>query len=286
MIEDHFTSECPKGKDYKICSECSSTSHTWRECKEEDKKCINCGGNHRTLAYKCLEKKKARKTKTSEIKEKTKQSYSQATSGHQLTPLTNLNLGKDAAATILTCMMHSHLMNIANPGSYNIEINKLLAANKLPRVIQPDNPPSRQILDTTQARIQENQPIGENQADKAETGKDNITTEDTPSKESSETGKGSREYKEINSKDIGLEIFAKQSEGFPKEDFSLRSLTTGMLQGKYKWTYTSTNYREEDILRLLNNNEISLRDSCWIQTSGKYETVTNNKKHHHLIREG
>ena len=56
-LEEHTTRECPKPKDYKICSECSSIGHLWHQCKEEQKKCINCEGNHSTLAMRCTKRK-------------------------------------------------------------------------------------------------------------------------------------------------------------------------------------------------------------------------------------
>ena len=40
-------------------------------------------------------------------------------------------------------MFHAH---IANPGSYNKEMNDLLKQNKLPQVNLPDNSPSKDIL--------------------------------------------------------------------------------------------------------------------------------------------
>ena len=51
-------------------------------------------------------------------------------------------------------MLHAHLVNIASPGSYNSQINKLLKQNNLPQVKLPDNLPSADIL--TQCRNQEN----------------------------------------------------------------------------------------------------------------------------------
>lgn len=63
--------------------------------------------------------------------------YRQTTAANIQPPVTNMgshniNVGKDTAATILTCMLHAHLINIAEPGSYNNEINKLLKLNNLP----------------------------------------------------------------------------------------------------------------------------------------------------------
>ena len=59
-LEDHLTKACPSKE--KVCSECTSTSHTFKECPAgTTKKCLNCTRegksgdqvNHRTLAAKC-----------------------------------------------------------------------------------------------------------------------------------------------------------------------------------------------------------------------------------------
>lgn len=59
-LDNYFTNECPKDKNYKIRSECGNLAHIWRECKETTKKYVSCEGNHRTLAYKCPLQKKIR----------------------------------------------------------------------------------------------------------------------------------------------------------------------------------------------------------------------------------
>ena len=50
---DHLTVSCTKPRDYKICSEYSSTSHNWRNCSSSDKMCINCHGDQRKMSYQC-----------------------------------------------------------------------------------------------------------------------------------------------------------------------------------------------------------------------------------------
>ncbi len=55
-------------------------------------------------------------------------------------------LEKETATKMIACMMHAHLINAANPGTYNSEFNRALKLNNLPPVILPDNPPSLKIL--------------------------------------------------------------------------------------------------------------------------------------------
>ena len=53
---------------------------------------------------------------------------------------------KDTASTILTCILHGHIHNIAHPGTYNKEVNKLFKINKLPPIILPENSPSKKFF--------------------------------------------------------------------------------------------------------------------------------------------
>ena len=69
-LEDHPTSKCPLPKERKVCSECSSHDHYWRDCKNNYKKCINCEGNHRTLTNSCPQRKRIKEEKNSPKKAK------------------------------------------------------------------------------------------------------------------------------------------------------------------------------------------------------------------------
>lgn len=79
---------------------------------------------------------------------------------------------------------------------------------------------------------------------------------------------------QIKGTDIGLEIITKSSEGWPKEQFNLRALTKGMLQGKYKWICTNKNYSEE-VFRLSINNDIELKDYWRIVEDQKFKKIRN-----------
>lgn len=110
-----------KNKEYKICSECSATSHTWKDCTAIGKRCIICNGNHRTLAMKCPERKKAieRKRKQNRDKRAQKQSYSKATQAGGFRPSNpNSKIESQTPTKILTAMILAHLLNIADPSYY------------------------------------------------------------------------------------------------------------------------------------------------------------------------
>ena len=146
-VEDHLTNQCIKPQDYKVCSECSCNEHYWRECTSYHKKCINCSGDHRTLAAKCPTRKEAIKKKRT-ANEKPTQTYSQAaqqntqnTSTHQCQNITN-----ETHAKIFTSMLHAHFANIASPGSFEKELNNMLTLNSLPNVKAHPNPQSRKII--------------------------------------------------------------------------------------------------------------------------------------------
>ena len=70
QVEDHITANCTK-KDLNICSKCAG-SHSWRDCTSSEKKCINCGGGHRTMAMACPKRKQILKEKEEKEREKQK----------------------------------------------------------------------------------------------------------------------------------------------------------------------------------------------------------------------
>lgn len=49
--------------------------------------------------------------------------------------------------TILyACFMYAHIINIARPGTFDEEVNKMFKVNNLPPIKTPNNPPSQEIL--------------------------------------------------------------------------------------------------------------------------------------------
>ena len=53
QLETHQSKNCPR-KDKKVCSECSGTDHTFKDCTSAVKKCLNCHGPHREGAMRPL----------------------------------------------------------------------------------------------------------------------------------------------------------------------------------------------------------------------------------------
>lgn len=268
-INTHFSSECPKDRKYTICSECGSTEHTWRQCKEPNKNCINCKGNHRTLAYKCPLRKQMREEKIKEQKEP-KISYSQAAAtpigGALFAEATKNPISRDIHAKIFTIMLHAHFMNIANPGSYQEHLNKTLEANNLPTIIIPECPPSQEIIANTvqtQNTEERTRKISTSEEEEETEKTTSKKTKNTKTKHSGETvQKEIPELEKIEGRELGLEVMVSKSTGWPKESFSLRELTRGMLEGTYKWTYSSKRHTDEEIYKLISNNEVKM-EGCW-----------------------
>ena len=49
--EAHIARDCPRQT--QVCGECAQEGHNYRECKSENKRCVNCNGPHRALAMAC-----------------------------------------------------------------------------------------------------------------------------------------------------------------------------------------------------------------------------------------
>ncbi|KAK3884712.1 hypothetical protein Pcinc_011030 [Petrolisthes cinctipes] len=142
QLEDHHTTQCPMDRTYIVCSECSSTEHTWRDCKEETKCCINCQGAHRTLAMKCPARKgavTAKNKKTSSI------TYANKAATYQsMIPSANKSIGCNT--TVNSMILQAHYNNIVYPGTFQASMTKYYKKNNMPNVLPDENPPSREII--------------------------------------------------------------------------------------------------------------------------------------------
>ena len=159
-MESHPTKNCTETK--VICSECRQEGHRWSGCRNPNKRCLNCKGQHRTLAMACpikkelINKKKSEKEQEKEqkrarpysavIKETIRESQTKARP-------TQIVLSCDHSYLITTCIIHAHFINLARPGSHEMELNKLLKSNGLPPIIIPTEVPSEELFG---ARVAEN----------------------------------------------------------------------------------------------------------------------------------
>ena len=150
-IEDHVAAQCTKAKDYKICSECSEVGHFWRECESTQKKCINCKGDHRTLAFKCP-LRKAAFSKARESAKSTTRTYNQVaatppTPQQQYQPTPTLPL--ETQEKIHSIMKIAMLKDSLEPGTFEDVYNRILKRNNIAQIVIGEPIDCRSILNLT-----------------------------------------------------------------------------------------------------------------------------------------
>lgn len=117
-LDHHNTYQCPEEREFKICSECSEEGRTYRTCKATQKICINCKEEHVTMSLKCPKKKELINNKRKEAENKT---YANITGGGIITNSGKANppnIDNNTHTKIFTIMLNAHLINTANPGTY------------------------------------------------------------------------------------------------------------------------------------------------------------------------
>lgn len=121
--------------------------------------------------------------------------YAQITSTNTNTnnyaPKLNNETITDNVATMLFCLYSAHMMNAAQPGSFQQHLDYMTTSNKLPRLIGPENPPSKDIIQAVLGNtIPKTQPIPSqsNHKDEEEehTPTNNISEESTDTEETLE----------------------------------------------------------------------------------------------------
>lgn len=170
----------------KVCSICASKTHTWKECVSNYKKCINCNGEHSALNKSCpsrkIEVSVIRKDIVTKKKEKVIQrqeqnlnfissatkSYANATKGNLEGSTSKPEVIKNQTVESTTCnnnvfgcLLYSHMMNMANPGSFTEELKILLEANSLQPMKIPKCPTAEESLKIIQ--LQSNTPSQQKQ---------------------------------------------------------------------------------------------------------------------------
>ena len=138
--EEHPTHQCPEKGRALRCSECAEEGHGWRDCRAGFKKCVNCGGPHRTMAMACPVKKRA-------IEEKKKAMEvvaSPAVAGGRsfaavasAAPVSCPQVTREEQLKIATIVAHSVQFEQRNPGQYERELNRMLEANGFPALKFP-----------------------------------------------------------------------------------------------------------------------------------------------------
>lgn len=155
---NHEKKDCTT-PDLKLCSECSEEGHNFRDCNSQIKKCLTCGGDHRTLADRCPIRKQKRKEIMKNINEKKRErsrsrsrqrpnapTYAQATI-YSNQPREDQHLQVDHSnnnlfAVVVSSMTMAYLNEALSPGSFQDTMDKMFKLNNIPTVkfIKPENP--------------------------------------------------------------------------------------------------------------------------------------------------
>ena len=150
---NHKTEDCPT-PDITLCSECASNSHTFRECNNQYKKCINCGGSHRTFAARCPTRKSLIKDKAKEIRERSRSrsrsrprettvTYAEAASKGKIESSNVMT--RDEHIKITSSITYGLMMEGILPGSFQETVEEMYRLNNLPKVKFPSYIPPVQI---------------------------------------------------------------------------------------------------------------------------------------------
>lgn len=301
QMEDHQTKDCPY-PDLKICSECSVSGHTYKDCKSQEKACINCKRNgsesdHRTLAMTCPLRKAIINDKINENKNsavnKAEHTYAEiarravAEVKHTETP-TVINLSEQKHTKILISIMHAHVMNLCNPGTYQTELNKMLVKNELPTMWFPANPDSGKLLGATMTQpvimekesydtsTNEEEPLIDRETERTPT----LYNRDPrlepknrqPENECTPTGTNYPHYAE----EIGLRIHLTGKTIVPTMDPHIEFVIDQIKQGSYKWTYTNTRYDEDTVKQLMATKRIKITKHDFKKIDeGSYRKIRN-----------
>lgn len=150
---NHKEKDCPHEKRSR-CPFCAG-EHKLHECKETVPKCLNCGGQHRTLASACRVRKDLIKNKSKEIRERSRSrvrqrpaTYAEAAKaggppvGAAAQPLQQgIPLSKEETkqmvTVILSAIVHAHYMEALEPGTFQKNIEETYRLNGLPSVKFP-----------------------------------------------------------------------------------------------------------------------------------------------------
>ena len=158
---DHRLKDCKAEKKAR-CTYCAE-EHKQSECKANQPCCINCGGQHRTLAAACKIRKELIKQKSGDIRANARSqsqhrqytSYASAATssnntGSQKTsnsvPGLTKNETKEIITTIMSSIVFSHYVEAIEPGSFQRTMNEMFKKNGLKPVNFPTPPMNDVIL--------------------------------------------------------------------------------------------------------------------------------------------
>ena len=271
-LDSHNTYQCRKGKEYKICSECSEEDHTHRTCKANFKKCVNCGGEHGTMSMRCPKKKELINNKRAESENTTYAGTAKkgATLIPEVQPVPQISSG--TYTRIIQLTVNAHFLNVERPGSYEEELNKGFKANNLPTIKIPTVPNSKKILTELMPGLV--QPAEHNQAERSGGKKRDIQEKMETTTNKEEGIKITQVDQSLKGTELGMKIHTSKSTGWPKGTLTLKHITRNLKEGKYKYTYTYPQIEDSEMMSLLTNNCIELTPDCFeMQDDGVFRKI-------------
>ena len=149
----HKTNDCPT-PNVVICSECADNTHTYRNCNNNWKRCINCQGDHRTLSAKCPKRKELIQERAKIIRERSRSrsrgrniTYAQAAASNnqQQVPLNPQLFNREDYVKIVSSIVYAHTIEAVVPGTFHQNVEKMYKLNGLPAVKFPDYVPPPNI---------------------------------------------------------------------------------------------------------------------------------------------
>ena len=280
-LEDHFTANCPRSKNFKICSDCSEEGHTWRECDGRTRKCINCQENHSTMAMACRKKKEILNNKRKEGRETTIP-YSEALKKPTITTQSQIPTAS-THITIIQCMYQAHMENITDPGSYEKTVNLMFEANNLPPLKVPFVPKSELLITkltdamnsstktatqpkTTRAQEEQAQAQATQMEITLETQTESELETDTERKiqrkkcKKQERRNKQKSQTKTKGTEVGLKIITAKSKGWPEVPLRKESLIKGIEDKTIKWTYTDPTFKEKEVEEKIVFGTVDLTD--------------------------
>lgn len=310
-LEDHTTAQCDLDKTHKVCSECSSLNHTWRECDSTMKRCLSCNGPHSTMAMRCPKRKEILNMKRREDKKKEATSYTDVlkkNSKNQAqampSPPEMQTIPMTTKVTIYQAMMHSHYVNVSKPGSYSVTFNNLMKAHNLPTLNIQEDPPSLDIITkiaaeesmktstSTAANVQaenmdtgacepvllQQQPPEQQQTEQQETSlvpsEKQAQEQAVKPKHQKHTDRRQRKsLSRITGTDIGLKIYTTRNKGWVEVPLRKNSLLKGIEDKIIKWTYTEPKIKEKEIMEKFVFGQIDLTDCFFLTEEDTFRKI-------------
>lgn len=199
-------------------------------------------------------------------------------------------------------------MNLCSPGSYEKELNEMLAINNLPPIKVPNkNPDSTRIFYAmgtpelikdmqnketteqtdmeTETELLEGATGGPHYSDYDVTS-DEDTTDDERTTEP-ETTTGAVPKKQSVTPEIskgietGIRIYVNEDDHVPTKKITLEKLVTGIEQGRFKWTHDEKNWHDETVYDLIKANKVRIKTTAFTKVTSKdFKKLRNGRRQH------